>query len=124
MRHTFCSHLEMDFEELPLHNAAGYEVCTVFAVKCSVEYEMTSDGCIGFDVKSIEVRQYAPLGTTPHRAYGECDCLERPIFDALTDKTKRFYGEIEEACRQDAYEEPETAGFGEKPTPQSEYILL
>jgi hypothetical protein len=123
-RYTFCSHLEMDFDELPLHNAAGYEVCTVFAVKCSVEYEMTSDGTIGFDIKDIEVRQYGSLDKGPHRAYGDCDWLERPIFDTLTDKSRRYYGEIIEACRADAEDQPETQGFGEKPTPASEYVLL
>jgi hypothetical protein len=123
-RYTFCSHLEMDFDELPLHNAAGFEVARLPAVKVSVEYELQNDGTLGFDLKSIEVRQYGHLEKGPHRAYGECDWLERPIYDTLTDKSRRYYGEIIEACRADAEDAPETQGFGEKPTPQSEYVLL
>lgn len=123
-RYTFCSHLEMDFEELSLYNRAGFEVATVFAVKCSIEYELHYDGTLGFDVKTIEVRQYGHLDKGPHRAFGECDWLERPIIDALTDRAGKYYDRIVEACRDDAADEPETQGWGEKPTPEREYVLL
>lgn len=124
MRHTFCSHLAMTFEDLPVFNRDGFEVARLPAVKVSVEYELQCDGTLGFDLKEIEVRQYAPLGTTPHRAYGECDWLERPIYDTLTDRAGKYYDQIADACRVDAEDQPETRGWGEKPTPEREYVLL
>jgi hypothetical protein len=123
-RYTFCSHLEMDFEDLPVFNRAGFEVARLPAVKVSVEYELQNDGTLGFDLKSIEVRQYGHLEKGPHRAFGECDWLERPILDTLTDRAGKYYDQIADACREDAADEPETKGWGARPTPQSEYVLL
>lgn len=124
MRHTFCSNLPMTFEELPLYNRGGYEVGRLHAVKVVVAYEITPDGEISFDLHDIETRQYAPLMSTPHRAYGDADPFERPIYDTLTDTSLRYFGEIMDAIRADADEEPDAPQQEPAPTPASEYVLI
>lgn len=88
-RYTYCSSLPMKFDELELHNKQGFSIAVVHAVKCSVEYQITPDGELDFDIKNIEVRQYGPLGSAPHRAYGDPGYLERPIYDELTSQEWR-----------------------------------
>jgi len=120
-RYTYCSHIEMKFDELTLHNQKGFSIATVHAVKCDVEYEITPDGDLEYDVKNIEVRQYGPLGSSPHRAYGDAGYLERPIYDELTSQEWRDH--IRDKCREDADEDEEAPSEARYPTPESEYVL-
>jgi hypothetical protein len=125
-RHTFCSNLPLHFDELPLYNRNGYEVGRLHAVQVVIAYEITPDGQISFDIHDIEARQYAPMMDKPqiHRAYGDADPFERPIYDTLTDVSQRYFGEIMDAIRADADDEPDAPQAEPVPTPASEYVLL